>query len=138
MAWLHFFRQDTEWSLETQSEGDSQLEWLEVKICDVTIINVYTNVSHLHHAWLEHYYLWSTTPASMLAISTATTLNGVTLECGMGICQHLTPLYNPNEPDTFHSACWNSGTNPDQAFASSTEDQPLPTCLRVLEKFPRS
>ena len=36
-----FVRQDTEWSLEAQSENDSQLEWLAVKVQDVTIINVY-------------------------------------------------------------------------------------------------
>ena len=34
-------RQDTEWSLEVQSEDDSQLEWLAVKVQGVTIINVY-------------------------------------------------------------------------------------------------
>ena len=50
---------------------------------------------------------------------------------------NLTLLYNPKEPDSFHSAHWNSGTNPDLAFASSTEDQP-PHSHRVLEKFPRS
>ena len=41
MAWLPFVRQDTEWSLEAQSEDDSQQEWLAVKIRDVAIINVY-------------------------------------------------------------------------------------------------
>ena len=50
---------------------------------------------------------------------------------------NLTLLYNPKEPDSFHSARWNSGTNPDLAFASSTEDQ-APPSRRVLEKFPRS
>ena len=50
---------------------------------------------------------------------------------------NLTLLYNQKEPDNFHSACWNSGTNPALAFVSSTEDQPPPT-RRVLEKFPRS
>ena len=50
---------------------------------------------------------------------------------------NLTLLYNPKEPDSFHSACWNSGTNPDLAFASSIEDQPPPS-RRVLERFPRS
>ena len=36
-----FVRQDIEWSLETQSEDYSQLEWLAVKVQNVTIINVY-------------------------------------------------------------------------------------------------
>ena len=49
---------------------------------------------------------------------------------------NLTLLYNPKEPDSFHSAPWNSGTNRDLAFASNTEDQPSPIRL-VLEKFPR-
>ena len=50
---------------------------------------------------------------------------------------NLTLLYNPKEPDSFHSAHWNSCTNPDPSFASSTEDQSSST-RRVLEKFPRS
>ena len=50
---------------------------------------------------------------------------------------NLTLLYNPKEPDSFHSARWNSGTNPHLGFASNTEDQPSPTRL-VLEKCPRS
>ena len=36
-----FVRQDIEWSLETQSEDYSPLEWLAVKVQNVTIINVY-------------------------------------------------------------------------------------------------
>ena len=36
-----FVRQDIECSFETQSEDNSQLEWLAVKVQNVTIINVY-------------------------------------------------------------------------------------------------
>ena len=64
-----FVRQDIEWSLETQSEDHSQLEWLAVKVQNVTIINVYTPPpTHLTRASLplvNHL-------ASTLAISTAT------------------------------------------------------------------
>ena len=36
-----FVRQDTECPLEAQSEDGSQLEWLAVRVHDLTIINVY-------------------------------------------------------------------------------------------------
>ena len=38
---------------------------------------------------------------------------------------------------SFHSGRWNSGTNPDLAFASADSDSRLPD-RRVLEKFPKS
>ena len=137
-----FVRQDIEWCLETQSEDDSQLEWLAVKFQDVTIISVY-----------------KPPPTRLTRASSLSVVNHSCIYAGNFNCHHtewgyskshndgtclvewastnLTLLYNSKEPDSFHSACWNSGTNPDLAFASSTEDQPSPT-RRVLEKFPRS
>ena len=45
--------------------------------------------------------------------------------------------YNSKDSASFHSGRWNSGTNPDLAFASAESD----SCLRdrcILEKFPKS
>ena len=58
-------RQNTEWSLEAQSEDDSQLEWLTVKFQDLTIINVYkpppTRMTRallpvVNHPYIYHVY----------------------------------------------------------------------------------
>ena len=48
-----------------------------------------------------------------------------------------TLLYNPKDSASFHSGHWNSGTNPDLAFASDALDSRLPD-RRVLEKFLKS
>ena len=41
------------------------------------------------------------------------------------------------DADSFYSGCWNTGTNPDLAFASVGPNSRLPD-RRVLDKFPRS
>ena len=114
-----FVRQDIEWSLEAQSEDDSQLEWLAVKVQDVTIINKYKPPpTHLTRASL---------PVVNLPGIYAGDFNchhewGYSRSNNDGTClvewasaNNLTRLYNPKEPDSFHSARWNSGTNPDLA-----------------------
>ena len=45
-------------------------------------------------------------------------------------------LYNAKEAASFYSGRWNTGTNPDLAFASVGPNSRLPD-RRVLEKFPR-
>ena len=70
MAWLPLLRQDTDWSLEGTRIWNGwqwRFRTLPSSMC----------ISLLQHAWPEHHYLWSTTPVSGLAISTATTLNGL-------------------------------------------------------------
>ena len=49
---------------------------------------------------------------------------------------NLALLYNPKDKASFHSYCWNSGTNPDLVFCSIGPDGCL-THKRVLEKFLR-
>ena len=49
----------------------------------------------------------------------------------------LTLLYDPKEPASFLSGRWNTGTNPDLAFAT-TLPRFQPPDRRVLGKFPRS
>ncbi len=46
-------------------------------------------------------------------------------------------LYNPKDLAIFHSGHWNSGTNPDLAFAGVDPGSRLPD-KHVLRKFPRS
>ena len=46
-------------------------------------------------------------------------------------------LYNAKDTNSFYSGCWNTGTNPDLAFASIGPNSRLPNRC-VHEKFPRS
>ena len=46
-------------------------------------------------------------------------------------------LYNAKDAASFYSGHWNTGTNPDLAFASVGPNSRLPD-RRILEKFPRS
>ena len=46
-------------------------------------------------------------------------------------------LYNAKDAASFYSGRWNTGTNPEVAFASVGPNSRLPD-RRVLEKFPRS
>ena len=60
-------------------------------------------------------------------------------EClaGLASINCLALLYNVKDTASFYSSCWNTGTNPDLAFASVGPNSRLPD-RRVLEKFPRS
>ena len=66
----------------------------------------------------------------------ANSVNGECLADWASI-NNLAVLYNPKDSANFHSGRWNSGTNPDLAFASADLDSCLPD-RRVLEKFPKS
>ncbi len=48
---------------------------------------------------------------------------------------NLTCLYDPKQPKTFHSARWNTDTNPDLVFVS---DDSSDAKLSVLDRFPHS
>ena len=65
--------------------------------------------------------------------------NSVNGEClaSWASINNLAFLYNPNDPASFHSGRWNSGTNPDLVFASADLDSRLPD-RRTLKKFPKS
>ena len=49
----------------------------------------------------------------------------------------LAVLYNAKDVASFYSGLWDTGTNPDSAFASVSPYSRLPD-RRVLEKFPKS
>ena len=78
------------------------------------------------------------TPASMRATSTARMLTGaMEQQCRQRASGNLALLFNSKDPASFHSGRWNTGTNPDLAFAGVDPDSRLPD-RRVLDKFPRS
>ena len=65
--------------------------------------------------------------------------NSLDSEClaGWASINCLAFLYNAKDAASFYSSCWNTGTNPDLAFASvGPNSRLLDRC--VLEKFPRS
>lgn len=137
-----FVKQNTDWSLEAQSADDSELEWCAVKVHDVSIINVYkppptrltkASLPVINHPCICagdfncHHTEWGYSRSN----------NDGTCLAEWASVNNMTLLYNPKEPDSFHSARWNSGTNPDLAFASSIKYQ-SPVVRHVLEKFPRT
>ena len=65
--------------------------------------------------------------------------NSLDGEClaGWASINCLALLYNAKDTASFYSGCWNTGTNPDLAFASVGPNSCLPNRC-VLEKFPRS
>ena len=93
-------------------------------------------------AWISQCFL---TPVFTLAILTVVMLTGVTIkkrpdgEClaGWESINCLALLYNAKDAASFYSGRWNTGTNPDLAFASVGPNNRL-LDRRVLDKFPRS
>ena len=86
--------------------------------------------------WISQCFL---THVFMLAILTVVMLTGVTMITVRKVGAWLTGqllivllLYNAKDTASFYSGCWNTGTNPNLAFASVGSNR----C--VLEKFPRS
>ena len=87
----------------------------------------------------------SLTPFSMLAILIFHMSSGViepavpkksALLLGQA-CNDLAPFHDPKDVTTFHSGCWNTGTNPDLTFVSVGPDSRVPD-RRILKKFSRS
>ena len=95
---------------------------------------------------LDIYWLHTSIPASQHICSDFNcqhTSWGYQNNSGSGNClvqwanlNDLSLLYDPKEPCSFHSGRWNTGTNPDLAFASCTKGHLLDR--RVLGKFPKS
>ena len=91
--------------------------------------------------WISQCFL---TPVCMLAILTVVMLTGVMMTTVRTVSAWLAgkvlivlPCYNAKDAASFYSGRWNTGTNPDLAFASVGPNNHLPD-RRVLEKFPRS
>lgn len=137
-----FVRQNLSWSHEGQSPSSSDIEWICTNVHGNHIVNVYKP------------------PPSHLSTTSLPVFPPPCIYAGDFNCQHttwgyrsnstdgellanwasnsgLTLLYHPKDEDSFHSARWNTGTNPDLAFAATAGGLPLPE-RRVLAKFPRS
>ena len=88
--------------------------------------------------WISQCFL---TPVCTLAIFTEWGYddNSPDGEClaGWASINCLAILYNAKDAASFYSGRWNTGTNPDLAFASVGPNSRFPD-RRVLDKFPRS
>ena len=137
-----FVHERLSWSFINQSSAQSEIEWLCVDVVGFKIVNVYKP------------------PPSRFMPASVPVFPPPCLYAGDFNCQHEDWGYNINTPDgenlaswaannslallydpkgaaSFLSGRWNTGTNPDLAFASAGVANRLPD-RRVLGKFPRS
>ena len=137
-----FVQEKLSWSVSGQSLNDSDIKWLCVDICSFKVINI------------------CKPPPSQMTLTSTPMFSHLCLYAGDFNCQHtnwgytntnedgsclatwaaggnLSLLYDLKGETSFLSGRWGSETNPDLAFASSSDDDQHP-CRRVLDKFPRS
>ena len=92
------------------------------------------------HVHIKLFNKESITPLKKVTkISTVCEDNSPDGEClaGWATVNCLALLYNAKDAASYYSGRWNTGTNPDLAFASVGPNSRLPN-RRVLDKFPRS
>ena len=123
-------------------QSTSKIEWLCVDVDGYKIVNVYkpppTRLQTLDLPVFPHLCL----NAGDCNCSHADWIyddNSPDGEClaGWASINCLALLYNAKDAASFYSGRWNTGTNPDLAFASVGPNSRLPD-RRVLDKFPRS
>ena len=117
-----FVHERLRYTLLDQSPPTSEIEWLCVDVDGYKIVNVYKP------------------PITRLRTLDLLVFPHPCLYAGDSNCRHancLALLYNAKDAASFYSGRWNTGTNPDLAFASVGPNSRLPD-RRVLEKFPRS
>ena len=137
-----FVHEQLRYTLLDQSPPTSEIEWLCVNVDGYKIVNVYKP------------------PQSRLQSPDLLVFSHPCLYAGDFNYRHADWVYDDNSPDgeclagwasinclsllhdakdvaSFYSSLWNTGTNPDLAFASADPNSRLPD-RRVLEKFPRS
>ena len=137
-----FVYEQLQWTVISQSTSTSETEWLCVDIDGYKIINVYkpppTCLQISDIPVFPHPCLYAgdfNSPHTDWGYS-SNSADGTCL-AAWAISNNLALLYNPKDAASFVSGRWNTGTNPDLAFASGSLDSQLPD-RRVLEKFPRS
>ena len=125
-----------------QSLPTSEIEWLRMDFDGYEIVNVYkpspTRLRTLDLPVFHHPCLY----AGDFNCGHADWVyddNSPDAEClaGWASINCLSLLYNAKDAASFYSGRWNTGTNPDLAFASVGPNSGLPG-RRVLDKFPRS
>ena len=120
----------------------SEIQWLCVDFDGCKIVNVYkalpTRLRSLNLPVFPHPCLY-TGDFNCRHADWGYDDNSPDGEClaGWASINCLALLYNAKDAASFYSSRWNTGTNPDLAFASVGPNSRLPD-RRVLEKFPRS
>ena len=130
------------YTLLDQSPPTSEIEWLCVDIDDYNIVNIYkpppTQLRTLDLPVFPHPCLYAGNFNCRHA-DWGYDDNSLDGECltGWASINCLALLYNAKDASSYYSSCWNTGTNPDLAFAGvSPYSRLLDRC--VLDKFPRS
>ena len=125
-----------------QSPPTSEIEWLCVDVDGYKIVNVYkpppTRLRTLDLPVFPHSCLYAG-DFNCRHADWGYDDNSPDGEClaGWASINCLALLYNAKDAASFYSGCWNTGTNPNLAFASVGPNSRLPD-RRVLDKFPRS
>ena len=137
-----FVHERLRYTLLDQSPSTSEINLLCVDIDGYKIVNVYkpppTQLQTLDLPVFPHPCLY-TGDFNCHHVDWGYDENSLDGEClaGWASINCFALLYNAKDAASFYSSHWNTGTNPDLAFASIGPN----SCLldrRVLEKFPRS
>ena len=137
-----FVHERLKWTLSGQSPPTSETEWLCVDVDGYKIVNIYkpppTRLQVSHLPVFPHPSLYAG-DFNCHHVDWGYNINNADGECLVAWASNnsLVLLHNPKDAASFHSGRWNTGSNPDLAFASVGPDSRLPD-KRVLEKFPRS
>ena len=137
-----FVHERLRYTLLDQSPPTSEIEWLCVDVDGYKIVNVYkpptTRLRTLDLPVFPHPCLYAGNFNCRHA-DWGYDDNSPDGEClaGWASINCLALLYNAKDSASFYSGRWNTGTNPDLAFASVGPKNRLPD-RRVLEKSPRS
>ena len=137
-----FVHERLRYTLLDQSPPTSEIEWLCVDVDGYKIVNVYkpppTRLRTLDLPVFPHPCLYAG-DFNCRHADWGYDDNSPDGEClaGWASINCLALLYNAKNVASFYSGRWNTGTNPDLAFASVGPNSRLPD-RRVLEKFPRS
>ena len=137
-----FVHERLRYTLLDQSPLTSEIEWLCVDVDGYKIVNVYkpppTRLRTLDLPVFPHPCLYAG-DFNCRHANWGYDDNSLDGEClaGWASINCLALLYNAKDAASFYSGRWNTGTNPDLAFASVGPKSRLPD-RRVLDKFPRS
>ena len=137
-----FAHERLRYTLLDQSPPTSEIEWLLVDVDGYKIFNVYkpppTRLRTLDLPVFSHPCLYAG-DFNCRHADWGYDDNSSDGEClaGCTSINCLALLYNAKDAASFYSGRWNTGTNPDLAFASVGPNSRLPDS-RVLDKFSRS
>ena len=137
-----FVHERLKWTLHDQSPTTLETEWLCVDVDGYKIVNIYklplTRLQVSDLPGFTHPCLYAG-DFNFSYVAWGYNTNSAHGDCLLACASsnNLALLHDPKVKSSFHSGCWNTGTNPDLAFTTVGPDSCLPY-RRVLEKFPRS